>query len=166
MPQEARRLPSFPRNDLLDEPVLSGRAAELELIERLGPPTTESSRAFDDPRIFWDLEWPCGLVMGIEYHQLTEELVMHLDSLDIEHAVRHLGVEVRALATSFEHKRDRFDRLTPRPVEGLWTVVAEESDGSTTLVARNISERDARCRAAELDEVEPHRTFTAQPVRG
>ena len=113
MAEEVRRLSAFPRNDLLEEPAVTGRVSELELHEHLGPPTTESPSYFEDPRQFWDLEWPCGLVMGIEYHQLSEQLIMHLDVPDVEHALRHVGVELRSMEPSFDLKRDRFDRLTP-----------------------------------------------------
>jgi hypothetical protein len=163
MPEQVRRLPAFPRNDLLEEPAVTGRVSELELHEQLGPPTTESaSDAFDDPRQFWDLEWPCGLVMGIEYHQLTEQLIMHLDAPDIEHALRHLGVELRAMEPSFDLKRDRFDRLNPRPIGGLWSIAADHGDTPRTWVARNLTERDARCRCTDLELTEPHRTFTVE----
>lgn len=163
MPQLARRLDVFPRDDLLDEPVLTGRVSELELHEHLGPPTTESEAdSFDDPRQFWDLAWPCGLVMAIEYHQLSEELVMHLDAADVDHALRHVGVELRGLEPTFDRKRDRFDRLNPRPVGGLWSIIAEQADGDRVCVARNLTERDARCRCVELELIEPHRTFTVE----
>jgi hypothetical protein len=160
---EARRLPAFPRNDLLEEPALTGRVSELELHEQLGPPTTESaSDAFEDPRQFWDLAWPCGLVMGIEYHQLTEELIMHLDAPEVDHAVRHLGVELRNMEPTFESKRDRFDRLNPRPVDGLWSISATQADGEKVWVVRNLAERDARCRCVELELTEPHRRFAVE----
>ena len=119
MAEEVRRLSAFPRNDLLEEPAVTGRVSELELHEHLGPPTTESpSDSFEDPRQFWDLEWPCGLVMGIEYHQLTEELVMHLDAPDIEHALRHVGVELRGMEPSIDLKRDPLRSVESPPHRG------------------------------------------------
>jgi hypothetical protein len=159
MSEQVRRLAAFPRNDLLPEPVITGKVSELQLLERFGAPTAvRDEAAFDDPRQFWDLQWPCGLIMAIEYHQLTEELVMYLDAPDIEHALRHLGIDVRNLDQAFDLKRDRFDRLTPRPIEGLWSVVAESRDGERTLVARNLTERDAMCR--RNDFVTNDRTLT------
>jgi len=156
MAEEVRRLATFPRNELLDEPVLTGKASELELLERLGPPTAErDGAAFEDARRFWDLEWPCGLIMGIEYDQLTEELVMHLDSHDLDHALRHLGVEIRDSGQSFDEKRDRFDRLNPRPVAGTWSLWSEDRDGERLVIARNLSERDATCRRAAVESSDP-----------
>ncbi len=166
MSEDVRRLPAFPRNELMDEPVLTGKASELALLERLGPPTAQrDNAAFEDPRQFWDLAWPCGLIMALEYHQLTEDLVMRLDSLDVDHALRHLGIELRGLEESFEHKRDRFDRLNPRPVQGSWSVLAVEGD-ETRLVARNLTQRDAECRARELDEQFPNVTHRVEQASG
>ena len=166
MAEEVRRLSAFPRNDLLEEPAVRGRVSELELHEQLGPPTTESaSDAFDDPRQFWDLAWPCGLVMGIEYHQLTEDLIMHLDALDIEHALRHLGVELRGMEPSFDLKRDRFDRLNPHPIGGLWSIAVDQDGVPRAWIARNLTERDARCRCADLEIIEPNRTFTVEQAQ-
>jgi hypothetical protein len=159
MSEQARRLAAFPRNDLLHEPAITGKVSDLELLERFGPPTaTRDEAVFDDPRQFWDLEWPCGLVMAIEYHQLTEELVMYLDAPDVEHALRHLGMDLRSMDQSFDRKRDRFDRLNPRPIDGLWSVVAESADGVRTVVARNLTQRDAACR--RNDCVATDRTLT------
>jgi hypothetical protein len=167
MPEEVRRLSAFPRNDLLEEPVVTGKASELELLERLGPPTaTRDEAAFDDPRQFWDLAWPCGLVTAIEYHQLTEEVLVYLDSPDVEHALRHLGVDLRLMEQSFDHKRDRFDRLNPRPVGGLWSVVAEGHDLGRVFVARNLTERDALCRRNELAATDSSRTYRVEQARG
>jgi hypothetical protein len=166
MSEDVRRLAAFPRNDLMDEPVLSGKASELALLERLGPPTAErDGSTFEDPRQFWDLEWPCGLIMGLEYHQLTEDLVMRLDELDVDHALRHLGVELRGLEESFEHKRDRFDRLNPRPVQGTWSVVTIDG-GEERLVARNLTNRDAACRARELEEMHPGQSHRVEQATG
>ena len=163
MAEEVRRLSTYPRNELLDEPVLTGKASELELLERLGPPTAErQGAAFDDARQFWDLEWPCGLVMGIEYDQVTEQFVMHLDSYDLDHALRHLAVQLRDSDESFDEKRDRFDRLNPRPVAGTWSVVSEDPDGQRSVVARNLSERDATCRRDGLESNDPRGTYHIQ----
>jgi len=160
MAEEVRRLAAFPREELLDEPVLTAKASELELLERLGPPTAErEGAAFDDARQFWDLEWRCGLVMGIEYDQLTEELVMHLDSLDVDHALRHLAIDLRGTDESFDEKRDRFDRLNPRPVVGTWSIWSQDRNGERSLIARNLSERDAICWRDSLESSDPDVTY-------
>jgi hypothetical protein len=139
---------------MLDEPVLTGRVSELALIERLGPPTANRDESdLRNPRQFWDLEWPCGLVMGIEYHQLTEELVLHLDELDVDHALRHLDLDLdlRDVERELDQQRDRFDRHLPRPVEQAWRVLRRGDDDSAQVVARNLTERDASCRVDELE---------------
>jgi hypothetical protein len=167
MSEQVRRLAAFPRNDLLPEPAITGKVGELELLERFGPPTAvRDEAAFDDPRQFWDLQWSCGLIMAIEYHQLSEEIIIHLDAPDIEHALRHLGVELRNMEQSFDLKRDRFDRLNPRPVEGLWCVVAESSAGERTVVSRNITQRDAACRRNEYVANDRTLTYRIEPTTG
>jgi hypothetical protein len=159
MAEEVRRLTAFPRNELLDEPVLAGKVSELELFERLGPPTAErESAAFEDPRQFWDLEWSCGLVMAIEYHQLTEQFLLYLDSIDVDHALRHLEIEVRALE---DETRDRFDRVESTVRTGTWAVVVVV-DGERRVLARNLTERDAACRARELAERFPQHSYSIE----
>jgi hypothetical protein len=155
VPEEVRRLPGFPRNLLLEDPVLTGRVSELALLERLGAPTADTDESdLHDPRQFWDLEWPCGLVMALEYHQLTEELVVRLDALDVDHALRHLDLEfeLRDVERTQEDQRDRFDRHLPRPADRMWRVLRRGDDDSIQVLARNLTERDARCRAAELED--------------
>jgi hypothetical protein len=167
MSEQVRRLTAFPRNDLIHEPAVTGRVSELELLERFGPPTaTRDEAAFDDPRQFWDLEWSCGLVMAIEYHQLDEQLVMFLDRPDVEHALRHLAIDLRTVDPSFDLKRDRFDRGDPRPVDGLWCIVAEDADGERTVVARNLTQRDAACRRNDLVAGDRSLTYRIEQTSG
>jgi hypothetical protein len=166
MSEEVRRLPGFPRNLLLEEPVLTARVSELALLERLGPPTASRDETdLSDPRQFWDLEWACGLVMAIEYHQLTEELVMHLDALDIDHALRHLDLdlELRDVERTLDDTRDRFDRHLPRPPEHMWRVLRRGDDDSIQVTARNLTERDARCRCVDLEDADQRHAYWVDP---
>lgn len=163
MSEQVRRLTAFPRNDVIHEPAFTGKASELELLERFGPPTAVREEAFfEDPREFWDLEWSCGLIMAMEYHQLTEDLVVFLDAPDIDHALRHLGITIRELDVRFTERRDRFDRLTPR--QNTWTIVAESADGERTVVARDLTQRDAACQRNELVANDLNVTYRIEPA--
>lgn len=164
MAEQVKRLPAFPGHAVLGERAVRGKVSELELLERFGPPTTARDQ-FDDPRLFWDLEWPCGLVMAIEYHQLTEDFTMLLDADDEEHALRHLAVDVRDTEESFDRRRDRFDRVNPRPSSERWSVVSESQDGHRAVLARNLTERDAMCRRNELVSRDRTLTYRVEPTR-
>lgn len=149
MAPQARRLEAFPRHRLVEEPLFEGSTAELTLLEQLGPPTAESDAAFGDPRFFWDLEFPCGLIVAVEFHPLDEHISVHLDADDVDHALRHLGAPIGDLTLLAERDPHRYRELVPEPCErtaSLWRV---DADGSETLLATGLTRRDAECRRAD-----------------
>lgn len=139
MAMEPTRLPAFPRDELLPTAQLVGSGRELDVLARLGEPTSNTER--DGERWFyWDLRWPCGLYTSVELGQVSEELRLHLDERDVDHALRHLGITV--------------DATRPRgTAEDRWAVV-EDDPGAGTVedVVTGLTERDARCRAGEFEE--------------
>lgn len=158
MPLSYRKLARYPRSLLIDEDLFRGRTSELDLIGFLGAPTLESPASEPDPTFFWDLEWHCGLVMGMRFNQLTEDLFVRLDELDIPHALRHLGFEVRDLALLEDEEPATFATLGP-PLDVGFELWAEDDGGRKTLLVGGLTERDAQCRLAEREDAEPGRRF-------
>ena len=102
------KLPRFPRNRLIDEELARGRVSELDLLMRFGDPTTQTAARDTDPIFFWDLEWSCGLVVALQFKQVTEVLGLRLDLPDVDHALRHLAFPVDDLWTLETATPDRF----------------------------------------------------------
>lgn len=155
------KLTAFPRNRLLEDELAHGRVRELDLLARFGPPSHETPASEPDPTFFWDLEWACGLVMGLQFDQLTEQLVLRLDEPEIDHALRHLGVEVRDLWSIDADTARRLDRTDPAE-QGSWGLWREDRNELKERVAAGLCRRDADCRAAELAPGDPaHRYWVA-----
>lgn len=147
-----KRLEAFPRYRLLEEPLFTGVVGELVLLERFGPPTAERDPLSGDPRLYWDLEFPCGLVVAVELHQLDERVAVHLDEDDVEHALRHLGGRVSDLVLLADRDPPRYRALVPDPPArsaSLWRV---DPDGGETLIADGLTLRDAECRRSDPPE--------------
>jgi len=147
---EITRLGSFPRNKLLGQELCSGKVGELALLERLGPPTATTDPVEDDPRFYWDLEFPCGLVTSLEFHQISERLYLSLDGPDIDHALRHLGVELADVSLLEDTDPDRYAQVVPS-IERDWEVWREGPNGAVEMVAAGLTERDAECRRDRLE---------------
>ena len=147
----AQRLTAFPRHRLIGHELLRCHASELRLLERLGPPTSESDPRRHEPRFFWDLEWDCGLLTSLALHQLAEELTVHLDQPEVDHALRHLGLDPAERWVWEEAEPERFAaavrRLPPR-TWGVWQVLP---GGLRLQVATGTTERAAWCLAADLE---------------
>ena len=156
------KLRAFPRSRLIEVPLCRMRTSELSLFQSLGDPTAATDPFDPDPRLFWDIDWACGLVMGLQFHQLTEELEVQLDAADVAHALRHLGVP--AFDMRFLRLEDpaRFVELC-RPPEMVWEVWKEVGQGRGERVHLRLSARDAECWAAELTTETGTRHWAAEP---
>ncbi len=155
------KLSTFPRHRLLDEELVRGRARELDLLAAFGAPSQETAASEPDPTFFWDLEWPCGLVMGIVFEQLTEALVLRLDEPEIDHALRHLGVEVRDVWT-FEQQDPVAFAALGEGTDERWAVWREDRNQLKERVVGALVRRDASCQADELGAADPaHRYWVA-----
>jgi hypothetical protein len=136
----------------VDEPLLWAVASELDLLGAFGVPTEQTSALDDDPTFFWDLAWPCGLLTGIEFHQLTQEAVVRLDALDEDHALRHLGTALARPSLLAVEEPDRYARVVARvgrPPRD-WEVWRRDPDGVELRLASGMSERDASCLRDEI----------------
>lgn len=137
------KLRKFPRNRLIEDELLRCRASELDLFVAFGEPTLQTPADDADPTFYWDMEWSCEMVMGLQFKQLTEILTIRLDQPETHHALRHLGFEVTDLWTLEEDSPERFAELCEPPDLSweLWRQV----DGEKECVAKSLTERDADC---------------------
>ena len=145
------RLAAFPRNKLIGQQLCSGKVSELALLERLGPPTATTDPVESDPRFYWDLEFRCGLVASLEFHQLSQTLALSLDGPDVDHALRHLGVEVFDLTRLEDTDPERFLQVAS-PLELEWEVWREDANRGVERLAGGLSERDAECQRDSFEE--------------
>ena len=144
------RLRAFPRSRLLEDPLCRVRTSELSLYQAVGEPTAMTDPSDPDPRLYWDLQWACGMVMGLQFHQLSEELLIRLDEADIPHALRHLGVEAYELHLLRIDDPERFAQIAEPPVldHELWRL---NPDGTEQRYKRGLSRRDAECWAEQAE---------------
>jgi hypothetical protein len=156
------KLTTFPRNRLIDEDLVRCRARELDLLTAFGPPSHETPAGEPDPTFFWDLEWRCGLVMGIQFEQLSEQVVLRLDEPEFDHALRHLGVEVRDVWTLEAADPRRFATLGDAGSE-RWALWREDRNQLKELVVASLLHRDAECRLAEVDGSDPQHRYWIAP---
>ena len=157
------RLRNFPRGRLLEEPLCRVRTSELSLYQAVGEPTAMTDPSDADPRLYWDLQWSCGMVMGLQFHQLTEELLIRLDEADVPHALRHLGVEAYEMHLLRLEEPERFAEIASPVVldQELWRVAP---DGSEQCYKRGLSPRDAACWAAQAEAATGRRHWAVGPA--
>jgi hypothetical protein len=144
MPESVRKLPAFPRHQLLDTPLFRAQARELDLLARLGPPTQASEPLDADPCFYWDLVWGCGLVTAIQFHQLNEMLILHIDGDEVDHALRHLDIALRSTELLERVDPALFAQAVPERADRHWELWRREGDESIR-VAWDLTERDAHC---------------------
>ena len=166
MPVGFKKLSQFPRNRLIDADLVRCHASELDLLGAFGPPTLATAASEPEPLFFWDIEWSCGLVMSLRLDQLTEELVVRLSEPDVDHALRHLPFGVRDLAKLEDDDPEAFAKAVPDTGRGWELWEAEGAKGRRTI-ATGLTEKDAQCRALELDPEAAGRVgiAPAAPVR-
>ncbi|MCB1249949.1 MAG: hypothetical protein KDB36_11105, partial [Acidimicrobiales bacterium] len=75
-PSAPVKLAAFPRDRLIERELFAGTVNEVDLLAALGAPSGESVPALGagHPTFFWDLTYGCGLVMGLQFDQLTQRL--------------------------------------------------------------------------------------------
>lgn len=144
------KLRAFPRNRLIEEPLCRVRTSELSLYQSLGDPTGMTDPIDADPRLYWDLEWACGLIMGLAFHQLTESLEVGLDQPEVPHALRHLGVEAFDLRLLRIDDPERFAQVAT-PTTAAWDLWRIQPDGGEQHYKRGLNQRDAECWAREAE---------------
>jgi hypothetical protein len=156
------KLRAFPRSRLIEVPLCRMRTSELSLFQALGDPTAATDPIEADPRLFWDIDWDCGMVMGLQFHQLTEELEVQLDAADVAHALRHLGVPAYEMHFLRLDDPARFVELCDPPELG-WEVWKQVGEGQGERVHLRLSPRDADCWAGELTSQTGVRHWAARP---
>ena len=161
MRQGMIRLRTFPRNRLIEVPICRVRTSELSLYQSLGDPTGMTDPIDADPRLYWDLEWTCGMVMGLQFHQLTEHLEISLDQPDVPHALRHIGVEAFDLRLLRMEDPDRFAQVTQAP-DLSWEIWRVAPDGAEQHYKRGLTQRDAECWAREAEQLTGRRHWARQ----
>jgi hypothetical protein len=144
------KLRTFPRSRLIEQPLCRVSTTELGLFEALGDPSAATDPIDPDPRLFWDIEWGCGMVMGLQFHQLAEQLDIQLDAPDVAHALRHLGVPAYDMHLLRIDDPVRFIELCDPP-ELCWEVWCEVGPGAGERTKIRLSQRDAECWAAESE---------------
>ena len=147
-PSAPVKLAAFPRDRLIERELFAGTVNEVDLLAALGAPSGESVPALGagHPTFFWDLTYGCGLVMGLQFDQLTQRLTGFLDAPDVEHALRHLGVPMTDRWLLEASDPDLF-RAVASPTDARCGVAAIV-DGRRRTLAEGLTERDARCRCA------------------
>lgn len=156
------RLRKFPRERLLEEPLCRARTSELSLYQSLGEPTATTDPNDADPRLYWDLQWSCGMILALQFHQLSEELLIRMDEPDVPHALRHLGVEAYEMHLLRIDDPERFAEIAVAPDLGheLWRVAP---DGSEQRYKRGLSHRDAVCWADQSEQSTGRRHWVVRP---
>jgi len=151
--ESVERLTGYPRHALIGHELCRCRVPELDLLVKLGSPTEQTAPFDSEPVFFWDLRWACGLVASLAFHQLTDELTIHLDAPELDHALRHLGIDPSDVWLWQYAEPEAFAAAIPDPPDRNWSVWKQaESDGGRQMcLASAITERDARCWTAELD---------------
>jgi hypothetical protein len=142
------KLRAFPRSRLIEVPLCRVRTNELSLFQALGDPTAITDPIETDPRLYWDIEWACGMVMGLQFHQLSEQLDIQLDAADVAHALRHLGVPAYDMHLLRIDNPVKFIELC-EPPELVWEVWRTTPDGKGERDKIRLSQRDAECWANE-----------------
>ena len=142
------KLTAFPRLSLIERELFAGTASEVDLLAVLGDPSGENVPALGAgrPLFFWDLSYPCGLVMGLQFDQIDQRLTGFLDAPDVDHALRHLGIGVQDVWRLEEEEPDRFAAVCDA-VPRTFAVARAGDPGA--VVAEGLTERDARCRCDE-----------------
>jgi hypothetical protein len=156
------KLRAFPRSRLIELPLARVRTSELSLFQALGDPTAATDPIESDPRLYWDIDWVCGLVMGLQFHQLTEELEIQLDAADVAHALRHLGVPAYDMRLLRLDDPVRFMELC-EPPELIWEVWKDVGSGHGERLHLRLGARDAQCWANELTAQTGERHWAARP---
>lgn len=146
-----RNLTSFPRNRLVEDELIRCRAQELDLLSSFGTPKTRAVQSDGNSVFYWDLEWSCELVMGLEFDQLSEVLTVRLDLPETEHALRHLGFEVADIWSLEKDAPLRFAELAGHD-DRLWQLWRQDDNGHAELIRTGLAERDASCREHELED--------------
>jgi hypothetical protein len=106
---------------------------------RFGPPMkTGVATWFHDVDV-WSLEFSCALQVVVHYAPEVDRFGVYANAPEIDHIMRHLGVEDAELLT-----RSDFFGLVP-VLSFAWAVREEDGDGGVTELASAVSPRDAAC---------------------
>lgn len=153
---EIVRLRSFPRYRVIGRELFACRASEIDLWEALGAPTSEINPPLGQgsPQMFWDVEFPCGLVMGLQLDCISERLIGFLDAPEVSHAIRHLGIRPADLWLLETADPAKFAAVAP-PVPHDARLWEQEGSSEPELLGSHLARRDAQCQLAELDGIEP-----------
>ena len=90
------------------------------------------------------------MVMGLQFHQITEDLQIQLDLPDVPHALRHLAVEAYDLRPLAVEDPARYQAIGKVLVLD-WELHRTAPDGTDQMYKRGLTKRDAECWAAEAE---------------
>jgi hypothetical protein len=155
------RLKGFPRHRLIEDPLCRVRTSELSLYQSLGEPTSTTDPIDMDPRLYWDLEWSCGLLTSMQFHQLSELLEISLDEPDVAHALRHIRVEAYDMHLLRIDDPARFMAICAPP-DLTWELWRVNPDGREQQRRHGLTRRDAECWAREAEAHTGNRYWARQ----
>lgn len=150
-PDGVTKLRAFPRSRLIERELFACNVSEVDLLEALGSPSAESQPGLGEgrPYLYWDLVWPCGIVMGLQFDQLEQRLIGFLDEPEVEHALWHIGIKPEQLWTLERDDPERFAVVCDPAVREfeLWV----DSGGEEVRVLTGLTRREAECRRAAFE---------------
>ena len=149
MADEITRLRGF-SGRLLERELFVCSASELEILQAVGEPSSDSSFTDKPPQLVWDLEWPCGLTASLLFDQLTQRLTGHLDRPEVEHTFRHLEIDPEDPWLLEREYPDRFAAQCEPPDRSfeLWR---QDDDGTKVRIGAGRTEGDVNCWRDELE---------------
>ena len=118
-----------------------------------------------DPRLYWDLQWSCGMVMGLQFHQL-ERGAAHPAGPG-RHPPRPAPPRGGGLRDApAAHRRPRaVRRRSPSPRCSTTSCGAEAPDGSEQRYKRGLTRRDAECWAEQAEAATGRRHWVVNGPR-
>jgi hypothetical protein len=150
MAAEVTRLRSAsPR--LLARELFACTATELQILEAVGEPSSDNAFGTGPPTLVWDVAWPCGLTASLELLQLEQRLVGYLDRLEVDHALRHLGLDGAGVWLLEREEPDAFAQL-PAPLPVRFDLWCTTDDGTKERLAEGITEGNAQCWREQLED--------------
>ena len=157
---EVTRLRGF-SSRLLEREFFACSVSELEILQAVGEPSSDTSFTDKPPQLVWDLEWPCGLTASLLFDQLTQRLTGHLDRPEVEHAFRHLDIDPDDVWL-LEHEVPTKFASQCEPPNRVFELWRQDDNGNKVIVKGGLTESDANCWRDELERKGHKQTYWVQ----